>query len=170
MACVLSTGFTLDCRRSLGGVKEVYIAALSDISAATVSAGVVSAMTMSASKKFYKYELRKNTSEGKADNAGDVANGSGYIMQSVQIQLDKFETAKNNEIRVLAQVPIVAIVGDKNGTFFVYGLNNGLDLTTGAAGTGKEANSLNGYNLTLTGEELDYPPSISQAIINTITV
>lgn len=168
MACVLGTGFTLDCRRSIGGVKEVYIGELENIASVTVSAGVVSAMSMSASKKFYKYELRKNTSEGKADNAGDVNNGSGYIMQSVQIQLDKFETAKNNEIRVLAQKPIVAIVGDKNGTYFVYGLYNGLDLTTGTAGTGKEANSLNGYNLTFTGEELDYPPSISSTIINTL--
>ena len=165
MACVLTTGFTLDCRKSLGGVKEVYIRELSAIATSVVSAGVVSAMTLT-SGKFFKYDLRNNTSEAKADNAGDIVNGAGYLMQSVQIQLDKFDTAKRNEIRILASVPVVIIVKDKaNAEAMVYGITNGLDLTTGTGGSGKEANSLNGFNLTFTGEELDYPPTIPAALL-----
>jgi len=168
MACVLSTGFSLDCRSSIGGVSEVWIGELENISSVTVASGVVSAMSMTATKKFYNYKLRKNTSEAKADNGGDVANGAGYIMHSVQIQLDKFDVAKRNEIRILAQKPIVIIVKDKNGLLSVYGLYNGLDLTTGTGGTGKEANSLNGFNLTFTGEENDYPQGISQSIVDSL--
>ena len=85
MACILSTGFTLDCRDSIGGVDEVWIGELDALNTTTfaVSAGAVTVMAMTGGKKFYNYKLRKNTSEAKADNGGDVANGAGYIMQSV---------------------------------------------------------------------------------------
>lgn len=170
MACVLTTGFALDCRKNLGGVDEIWIAELANIdkAASTVVSGVVTGLTMLAGKKFYNYKLRRNTAEIKADNAGDVANGAGYIMHSVQIQLDKFDVAKRNELRVVAQKPVVIIGKDKAGQLMVVGYDNGLDLTTGTAGTGKDANSLNGFNLTFTGEELEYPYGISQTIVDTL--
>lgn len=170
MACVLSTGFTLDCRDSIGGVDEVWIGEQDALNATTfaVSSGAVTVMAMTGGKKFYNYKLRRNTSEAKADNAGDVANGSGYIMQQVQIQLDRFDVAKRNEIRILAKKPLMFIVKDKNGLLSLYGAYNGLDLSEGTAGTGKEANSLNGFNLTFTGEENDYPYGIAQAIVDTL--
>lgn len=170
MACILSTGFTLDCRDSIGGVDEIYFGELEYINTATfaVSAGAVTTMAMTGGKKFYKYELRRNTAEAKADNAGEVTSGSGYIMHSVEIQIDKFDVAKRNEIRVLAQKLLVAIVKDKNNLFSVYGAYNGLDLTTGTAGTGKGASDLNGFVLTFTGEEKDYPLGISEAIVTSL--
>jgi len=170
MACVLGTGFTLDCRDSIGGVDEVYFGELEYLNTSTfaTSAGAVTTMAMTGGKKFYRYELRRNTSEAKADNAGEVTAGSGYIMQSVEIQLDKFDVAKRNEIRVLAQKPLMAIVKDRNGLFSLYGSENGLDLSSGTAGTGKAASDLNGFVLTFTGEERTYPYGISEAIVTTL--
>lgn len=173
MACLLSTGFALDCRRSIGGVDEVWIGELEglDTDTFTVVSGAVTVMAMTGDYKFYNYKLRKNTSEAKADSAGDVANGAGFISQSVQIQLDKFDVAKRNEIRILGQKPVMIIVKDKNGLLSLYGAYNGLDLQPGGTGgTGKEANSLNGFNLTFMGEELDYPPGIAQNILDTLIV
>lgn len=170
MSCVLGTGFALDCRDSIGGVDEVYFGELEYLNTSTfaTSAGAVTTMAMTGGKKFYRYELRRNTSEAKADNAGEVTAGSGYIMQSVEIQLDKFDVAKRNEIRVLAQKPLMAIVKDKNGLFSLYGSENGLDLSSGTAGTGKAASDLNGFVLTFTGEERTYPYGISEAIVTTL--
>ena len=170
MACLLSTGFTLDCRDSIGGVDEVYIGELEYLNTATFasSAGAVTVMAMTGGKKFYKYELRRNTAEAKADNAGEVTSGSGYIMQSVEFSLDKFDVAKRNEIRVLAQKTLMFIVKDKNGLFSLYGSENGLDLSTGTAGTGKAASDLNGFVLTFTGEEKTYPLGVSQAIVTSL--
>ena len=170
MACVLSTGFTLDCRKSLGGVNEVWFGELDALNTTTftTSAGSVTVMAMTGGKKFYNYKVRKNTSEAKADNGGDQALGAGFITHSVQIALDQFDVAKRNEIRVLAQKPMMVIVKDANGLNSLFGVTRGLDLTTGTAGTGKEANSLNGFNLTFTGEEPEYPYGISSAIIATL--
>jgi hypothetical protein len=170
MPCILSTGFALDCRDSIGGVDEIYIGELEYLNTATfaTSAGAVTIMAMTGGKKFYKYELRRNTAEAKSDNAGEVTSGSGYIMQSVTIQLDKFDVAKRNEIRVLAQKPLIFIVKDKNDLYSVFGAYNGLDLSTGTAGTGKSASDLNGFVLTFSGEERTYPLGVSSAIVTTL--
>ena len=170
MACLIGNGFILDCRKSIGGVDEVWIGELEALNTSTfaTSGGSVTVMAMTGGKKFYNYKLRKHTSEAKADNAGDTATGSGYILQSVQIQLDTFDVAKRNELRILAQKPLMIIVKDNNGLCSLYGAARGLDLTTGTGGTGKEATSLNGFNLTFTGEELEYPYGISAGIIATL--
>jgi len=65
----------------------------------------------------------------------------------------------------LAQKPLMFIVKDNNGLLSLYGSSKGLDLTTGTSGTGKEATSLNGFNLTFTGNELEYPYGISSVIV-----
>ena len=54
MACILSTGFTLDCRDSIGGVDEVWIGELDALNTTTfaVSAGAVTVMAMTGGKKF----------------------------------------------------------------------------------------------------------------------
>jgi len=170
MACVLGTGFTLDCRKSIGGVDEIWIGEFDGLNTSTfaTSAGSVTVMAMTGGKKFYNYKLRKGTSEAKADNGGEVNVGAGFITQSVQIQLDKFDIAKRNEIRILAQKPMMIIVKDNNGLLSLYGAGRGLDLSTGTGGTGKEASSLNGFNLTFTGEELEYPYGIAQGIVDTL--
>jgi hypothetical protein len=49
-------------------------------------------------------------------------------------------------------------------------LYHGLDLESGTGGTGKEANSLNGFVLTFMGEETDFPQGISQTIVDTLIV
>ena len=170
MACLIGNGFTLDCRKSIGGVDEIWVGELEALNTSTfaVSGGAVTVMAMTGGKKFYNYKLRKHTSEAKADNGGDVANGAGFITQSVQFQLDTFDVAKRNELRILAQKPLMFIVKDNNGLYSLYGSGRGLDLTTGTGGTGKDANSLNGFNLTFTGEELEYPYGISAGIIATL--
>jgi hypothetical protein len=170
--CVLATGFALDCRDSIGGVDEVWIGELDgiDFDTLTVVDGAITVMAMSGLKLFYNYKLRRNTSEAKADFDGEVANGSGYIKHSVEIQLDRFDVATRNEIRTLGKKPLVFIVKDKNGLLSVYGLYHGLDLESGTGGTGQEANSLNGFVLTFMGEETDFPQGISQTIVDTLIV
>ena len=56
MACALTQGYTLDCKDSIGGLKEVYFAAVEDIASFTGSSGTLTAITMESAKTFFKYE------------------------------------------------------------------------------------------------------------------
>ena len=60
--CALTTGFDLDCRDAVGGVKSVSFANLDDYLALTpvVTAGAITSITATAT--FYKYEQLKETS------------------------------------------------------------------------------------------------------------
>ena len=57
MPCALTQSYTLDCRDSIGGLKEVWFAALDDIATWTGSNGAYTAITMDSGKYFWKYDL-----------------------------------------------------------------------------------------------------------------
>jgi hypothetical protein len=58
MACAITQGYALDCKDTVGGLKNLYFAALSDVATVSQNAsGYVTAITMASTKKFYKYEF-----------------------------------------------------------------------------------------------------------------
>ena len=46
-------------------------------------------------------------------------------------------------------------VEDRNGNFFLCGLEHGMEVTGGSIATGTAFGDLSGYSLTLTGQELE---------------
>ncbi|MDL5049559.1 hypothetical protein QQ054_26430 [Oscillatoria amoena NRMC-F 0135] len=51
MACALTTGFTLDCRQSNGGIEAVYFTEIANKATLTAASGVITAFTLAATKK-----------------------------------------------------------------------------------------------------------------------
>lgn len=63
----------------------------------------------------------------------------------------------------------MAIVEDMNGSFWLLGAKNGLDITSGNSATGTASGDRNGYSLTFQAMEADPMWSVSAATINAIT-
>ncbi len=57
MACTLIEGISLDCRQGAGGIKKLYLTEFANVSSITSSSGSVTAITMSAGKKFWTVEV-----------------------------------------------------------------------------------------------------------------
>lgn len=169
MACVLTSDFSLPCRRSKGGVQKVYITELANTATQTIASGVVTVMTLSTGKQFFIYELPHGSSSADATVGGERAVGSRFYTHKVQIQLPKFEVALRNEVLLLAQNTVQIIVLDENGKYFLYGGVRGLEISEGMGQTGTASADLNGFNLTFTGEELDLPYEVSSSLITTLT-
>lgn len=176
MACVLTTDFLKPCRDSMAGVKTIYLTELANEATFTVASGVVTAFTLSSGKQFFIYEVPTGSSSATATIAGDRAVGSRFYTHSVQLQLPKLETSKRNEIQLLAQNTLMAIVLDQNGKYFLYGHNetsgatsNGLEISEGTGQTGTAAGDLNGFNLTLTGDENCLPLEVTSSLITALT-
>lgn len=153
MACALTQNYTLDCKDSIGGLKEVYFAAVEDIDTWTGSAGTFSAVTMDASKYFWKYDLVKESSNFAEAVNTNVQNGTVFYGQTLEIILNKLQVNTRNEILLLAKNQLVAIVKDNNDAFWILGFANGLDITGGGSATGTAFGDRNGYTLTFTGNE-----------------
>jgi hypothetical protein len=153
MACALTQGYTLDCKDNIGGLKDVYFAAIDDLNVVTQAAGVVTAVTMDTGKYFYKYDLVKESSNFAEAINTNVQNGTVFYAITLEVILNKLQVNTRNEILLLAKNRLVAIVTDNNGTKWVLGLDNGLDITGGGSASGTAFGDRNGYTLTFTGNE-----------------
>jgi hypothetical protein len=153
MACALTQNYTLDCKDSIGGLKEVYFAAVEDVASWTGSAGTYTAVTMDAGKYFWKYDLVKESSNFAEAVNTNVQNGTVFYAQTLEIILNKLQVNTRNEILLLAKNNLVAIVKDNNDAQWILGFSNGLDITGGGSATGTAFGDRNGYTLTFTGNE-----------------
>jgi hypothetical protein len=165
MACALTQGYTLDCRESLGGIKAVWLIAHANVSSVTEASGIVSAITKSAGKVFYKYELVKNTGALTETITASVENGTVFYAQELSVVLNKLQANTRNEILLLAKNTLMAVVQDANDKYWLLGRYSGLDVTGGTSATGTAQGDRNGYTLTFTGGEKELSPEVNSGII-----
>ena len=169
-SCALTTGFDLDCRDAIGGVKSVRLASLEDYTAmaATVAAGAITGFN-TAALEFFKYDQLKETSSLTETINGSSQNGTVFFTPEVVVVLSKLDVTKRNQIKLLAQQRLVAIVEGNDSSYWVVGYANGLELNAGTSATGTAFADLSGYSLTLSGLEADTMLSIAQAEVDLVT-
>ena len=170
-SCALTTGFDLDCRDSIGGVKSVRLASLEDYTAMAATGTASGAITgwTTAALEFFKYDQLKETSSLTESINGSSQNGTVYFTPEVVIVLSKLDVEKRNQIKLLAQQRLVAIVEGNDSTYWVVGYANGLELNAGTSATGTAFADLSGYSLTLSGMEKEPMLSIGQTEVDLVT-
>lgn len=169
MPCALTQGYTLDCKDSLGGIKALWLINHANVTAVTEASGIVSAITKAASKVFYKYELVKATGSLTETITASVENGTVFYAQELSIVLNKLQANTRNEILLLAQATLMAVVQDANDKYWLLGRVAGLDVTGGTAATGTAQGDRNGYTLTFTGAEKQLAPEVASGVIAGLT-
>lgn len=170
MPCNLTQAYNLDCRDSVGGLKEVYFMELANLTSFTEASGVVTVITKAAGKRFYKYALVKQTSMFEDTLTVSEENGTVYAAQKLSIILNKLQANTRNEISLLAQNLLVCVAADRNGKFFLLGATNGLVITTIKGETGTKMGDRNGYTLEFDGAEPAFAQEVSAGIIAGIIV
>ena len=169
MPCALTQGYTLDCKESIGGVKAVWFIPFSDVTTITEASGVVTTITKSAGKVFYKYQLVKQTSSLTENITASVENGTVFYAQELTIVLNKMQANTRNEILLLAKNNLMAVIQDANDKYWLAGRVNGLDLTGGGSASGTAQGDRNGYTLTFSGGEKELAPEVTSGIIAGLT-
>ncbi len=156
MACDLTTGFSVGCNDSIGGVAEFWIANMpSDFSVATDTSEEVTGLT-GTGLGYYKYEC--TNAQGAASVMNDNptvndANGTSFFDQTATYILNKMETAKRNEVKMIARAKMSIIIKDNNGAYWLMGETNGVRLVSGDNGTGTALGDRNGYSLSFQAQE-----------------
>jgi len=155
MSCALTTGYTLGCRDSVGGIKAIYVQGWNATGTVnTNGSGTVTGFT-GFSSGFYEYDLTKATSSMTETLNASIENGSLYYTPEVTFTINKLQVAVRNELRLLARNRLLVIVQDNNNRYWVLGAANGLEATAGTAGSGTAFGDRSGYEMTLTGMEPD---------------
>lgn len=167
MACALTQGYSLDaCRDSIGGIKNIYLIELGNVSGVTSAAGVISAIGKANGGRFWKYNLTRATADASEDLQISEENGTLFYNQVVNIVLNKLQASTRNEIVLLAQNRLAAVVEDRNAKYWYYGKDEGLLLSGGKATTGKAFGDRNGYELAFSGQEVALALEVDSAIIS----
>jgi hypothetical protein len=157
MACDLTSGWTIDCKDSQGGIVKVFIAN-GPVDGFTETSGVLSAITVGgtavAPADFFEFEVPKQTSSLTETVNASTENGTVFYQQDLTLVFNKLDATKRNQILLMAQNENMLVVAkDGNGKYWSVGLERGASLTAGSLTSGTAYGDRNGGELTLTGLE-----------------
>ena len=170
MGCAKTiSGMGLDCRESVGGIKEVYILGDRSEVTVTVAQDAITGIALTAgSDKFLPYKFRKQTGSMVSTINTSEENGTTFVQTDVTLVFHKMEAKKRLEISALMVGDCAMLVKDGNNKYWYLGYDEPVTLTAGTAGTGTAKGDKNGYDLTLTDLSNSLPYEVSEAIATTI--
>lgn len=161
MSNILS-GIPREAVKGQGGIKRVFLAKFEDVTNKVVTAGVASFSVPAGA--FKEFNFGKESGSNLAETTtGDPAAGTTSTEQILTMIFRRQDVNKRNEAKILAKSELIGVVEDNNGEIYVIGLDNGLDMTSGAGGTGSAYAESNNLTVTLRGLEREASPSLEAA-------
>jgi hypothetical protein len=154
MTCVLTTGRSLGCRDSVGGIKAIYVTELANKATLTsATEGLISAFTLSTGKQFWTIALNKEVGEFEEKIIPSVENGTRFYETDLKLSLQKGDVATRNLLKLLVQNQCMIIILDRNGNYWLMGETNGADLDPSSFKSGKAMGDMNGYEVAFNAKE-----------------
>jgi len=151
--CELSSGFTLDCKDGIGGIKQIVLVDKANVTSFTLDASeVVTLINGAVLGDLFTYELPTQTGSFEETINFNRDNGTVFYTQTVNVMLQKLSAAKRLELQSVAQARVIVFVEDTNGNWWAVGYEYGADLSTGTAASGTVLGDMNGYTLAFTHE------------------
>lgn len=168
MSCALTSGFALDCKNGVGGVKAIH---LIDWAATgfSVGGGEVTATTV-ASANTFTYDLAPNTANMITTATTDETAGTTYYTTEANFRLLKLSTAKRNELKLLTQGRVFVIVQDRMNNYWLCGKDSGCVVTARTSETGTAIGDMNGYNVTLQAMDSEEPYKLQASVVTTLGI
>ena len=162
MSCNITTGRIVPCRNKAGGLKTVYFADFGTLGTITESAGLITAF--SGTPSFFQYDLR-GTSNLDTTVTSSSDNGTTFYTESLTLQLQYYDRATSEEIKLLAVGRPHIVVVDNDDNYLLVGQVNGATLNTGNFSVGSGMGEFNGFNLTFEALETSPPSFITPAVV-----
>jgi len=170
MACLLTQGFTLDCKDQSAGVKAIYLVEWNGSDTITMSSGEVSVLTLASARVFFKYELEKETATTVWRAVPSTENGTTFYEADLTVRLHKVSTAKRNEMKLLAQGRLLCIVRDTDDNYYLYGRGYGIQLQPSEVQFGQAFGDFKGHVLNFMHKETDFPAKVQAAVVTSLSL
>jgi hypothetical protein len=169
MACDLTLGRLIACKDNVGGIRNIYFINFDDApydDMTIVDEEITSFLP--ATPSAYKYEL-KGANNLEEVNEVSAENGTSFWAQSLAAILQKQDKVTQKELKLASYGNPKVIVEDYLGNQRLIGAQNGTTVQANTV-TGAAMGDLNGYNLTITGEEQGPALYLSAAAIAELTI
>lgn len=146
MPILLTSGWKVPCKDTLGGMRKVYLAAYTFYTRGEFGFDG-SVLTSIPTTFVHEFELN-----GSNNSFSDRYDGESYS-QSLTLEFKKKDVETSFEMERLNYLELRALVQDRNGNYLVLGLENGLTCDSLDIITGGSKSDFNGYRLSLSGKE-----------------
>ena len=143
MPCAITSGYTIDCRESVGGIQAIWLISNANLYDAsgntriTESSGTVTAMTKATGTRFYKFEVPRGTAVASTNMTGSLENGTIFFTHELTFPINSRTATVRNIITTLAKNRLTFVTLEMDGVYRMYGAGYGLmmDSTTNSSGT-----------------------------------
>lgn len=159
MSCAITSGYSIDCRESAGGVEVVYLIENSNLydasgnSRVSETSGTVTAITKDSGTRFWKFEVPRGTASASNGITSSQENGTFFYTHQVMFPVNSRSATVRNIIATLAKNRCTFVTKEGDGSYRMYGKEFGLTLDTTEAGSGTALGDRNGYMLTFSSQE-----------------
>lgn len=155
MSCILTSGRTNPCN-TVSGIKRVYLFKYVQYANTQIVGVKGSTLTSFPTTTIYPYEcVNANFNEDIVNDENGVK-----ITQALSFTLLKQDFLTTKTMQEIMQLELRYIIELNDGRFRIGGLFKGANMTELKAVSGGSKNSLNGYNVTISGTEEYLAPFI----------
>ena len=148
------TALPREAIKGVGGIDYALICNYTDCSTAIDgTSGLASLDPSSGTSPWKKFVPRKESSNFTETMTGTPASGISSFAQVLTLVFAYNQTTKRNQLKVMAQSEMKAIIVDRNGIAWLFGSKNGLDLTSGTAASGVANADANSMTVVLSSNE-----------------
>jgi hypothetical protein len=172
MACLLTSGYSLGCRDSLGGIQEVYIGLWNGDNMTiglTGSNNIVNSFTGS-TVSFYSFQQELETASFNQNGQFNSENGTSFYEQTLEITLQKMDATNRAQATVLGQGVWRVMILDQRGQYWLMGKTNPVRVSASTPNVGKAFGDLNGIKLTFMVKESEPAYNVTSAAAASVIV
>lgn len=155
MACDIANGRLEACKDAVGGIDAIYFINFGDYAYPADVAYLSSSDTIDTVanvSSLYKFELKGTNTFDQVITASRE-NGTSFVEQTLTFTLKKQDATTHKTVKLLSYGRPNVVIKNRNNQFFLAGLEHGMELTTANVVNGTAMGDLNGYTLTLVGQE-----------------
>ena len=165
MACLLTSGRSLPCKNSVGGLKSIGFADYGSLGDLTITSGEVTAWS-ELSVEIYQFDIKGNSSL-ETTITSSRENGTTFYQTALNLTLPYLDKATQEEIKLLAAARPHVFVEDYNGNWFLVGADHGCEVTGGTIVSGAAMGDLSGFTLVMDAQEKQPPYFVDSTIVTT---
>ena len=171
MPCALTTNITYDsCKDNISGIKRILFTEYANLDQTNVAkfaltANVVTTLVLATSKLFRAYNLDRQMAEASDNATGNVETKINIYAPTITFTINGFTTVQRTELDLLMKNYLIAIIERKNGTYWIAGLDGGLDVTEIQTAFGKNFEDFSGNIVSLVGKSATRMLEVDSSLI-----
>jgi len=157
MACLLTKSRAEVCKEFVGGIKSIYFINYNNdanlVPVYSTTSGLEDSITtITGVTSLYKYDL-KGANSFEQTITSSRENGTTFVEQTLTFTIKGLDAVATKQMKLLAWGRPHVVIRTNANNFFIAGLFNGMDVTTGTISNGTAMGDLQGYTMTLQGME-----------------